>query len=52
MKIFTEKIDPPPVVPLTNEQLIKLRLEAMKSDEIWVKKFIDRLVGVIREVKH
>lgn len=52
MMIFMEKIEPPPLVPLTDEERLPLRLEAVESDDQWVKNFIDRLAGVIRDVKH
>jgi hypothetical protein len=46
MMIYTEKIEPPPpLVPLTNEELLKLKMEAIVDEDRWVKNFIDRLVG-------
>jgi len=47
--VFQEKI-PPPTIPLTEEQK-KLELEAKASEDLWIKNFIDRLVGVVRNVK-
>jgi hypothetical protein len=51
MMIYQEKIAPP-LVPLTDEEQIKLIRESIADEDRWVKNFIDRLAGVIREVKH
>ncbi|WP_213770642.1 hypothetical protein [Bradyrhizobium sp. dw_78] len=51
MMIFMEKIEPPPV-PLTGDEELKLRLEAIESENLWVKNFIDHLAGVVRDMKH
>jgi hypothetical protein len=52
MKVSIEKIDPPPpVVPLTDEEQSTLKLEALASDDLWVKNLIDGLAGVLRDVK-
>jgi hypothetical protein len=53
MMIFMQKIEPPPrVVPLTDDELMKAISEAIASEDLWVKNFIDRLAGVVRDVKH
>jgi hypothetical protein len=52
MIIFMEKIEPRPPVPLTDEERLQLRLEAVESDDLWVKNFIDRLAGVVQDTKH
>jgi hypothetical protein len=51
MMIYYEKIAQP-LAPLTNEEQKKLRLEAIESEDLWVKNFIDRLAGVVRDLKH
>ena len=52
MKVFIEKIDPPPPVsPLTDEELA-LKLEALASDDRWVKNIVDALAGITRDTKH
>jgi hypothetical protein len=53
MMTFIEKIEPPPpLVPLTDDEQLKLRLEAIAREDLWVKNFIDRLAGVVRDMKH
>jgi hypothetical protein len=53
MMIFMEKIEPPrPLVPLTDDELVRLRMEAIANEELWVKSFIDRLAGVVQDMKH
>ena len=48
MMIFIEKIEPPPrVVPLTDDEQLKAISEAIASEDLWVKNFIDRLAGVV-----
>jgi hypothetical protein len=51
MMVYQEKIAPP-LVPPTDEEQVKLRIESMASEDRWVKNFIDRLAGVVRDVKH
>ena len=52
MMIFMEKIEPPrPLVPLTDE-LVRLRMEAIANEELWVKSFIDRLARVVQDMEH
>ena len=43
---------PRPPVPLTDEEQIQRTAELLTEDDRWVKNFIDRLAGVIREIKH
>jgi hypothetical protein len=52
MTVFIEKIEPPPppLVPLTAEEQLKLQFE-VASDDLWVKNLIDGLAGVIRDLK-
>ena len=53
MKVFIEKIDPPPPpAPLTDEEELTSKLEALASDDRWVKNIIEALAGVIRDMKH
>lgn len=52
MKVFIEKIDPPPPLsPLSDEEQLALKLEELASDDLWVKNLIDGLAGVLRDVK-
>ena len=51
MMIYQEKIAPPPP-PLSEDEQMKLRMDAMASEDRWVKNVIDGLAGVIREIKH
>jgi len=50
MMIYQEKIAPP-LVPLTEDERWKLKIEAIASDELWVRSFIQRLAGVVRDTK-
>jgi hypothetical protein len=57
MIMFTETIaPPPPLVPLTDDEEIKLAANLVIADLLqedrWVKDFIDRLAGVIEEMRH
>jgi hypothetical protein len=53
MIIFMEKIETPsPIMPLTDDERAKLRLEATEREDRWVKEFIDRLAGVVRDMRH
>lgn len=55
MIIFTETIaPPPPLIPLTDDEEIKLAVDLtdLLQEDRWVKDFIDRLAGVIEEMKH
>jgi hypothetical protein len=49
MMIYQEKIPPP--VPLTDDERWKLKMEAIASDDLWVRNFIHRLAGVVRDKK-
>jgi hypothetical protein len=50
MMIYQEKI-PPPLAPLNDDAQKKLRMEAIASEDRWVENFIDRLAGLIRDIK-
>jgi hypothetical protein len=57
MIMFTETIaPPPPLIPLTDDEEMKLAANLIIADLLqedrWVKDFIDRLAGVIEEIKH
>ena len=52
MMIYQEKIAPPLPIPLTDDEQMKAIAEAVSSDDRWVKDFIDRLAGVVRDLKH
>lgn len=52
MMIFMEHIEPPPIVPLTDDEQAKLNLEAIENENRWVRNFIDRLAGVVRDPKN
>jgi hypothetical protein len=50
--MFIEQIDPPPPLPLTYEERLRTKIEALASDDLWVRNLIDGLAGDLREVKH
>jgi hypothetical protein len=50
--MFIERDDPPPPPPPTDDDQLKLKNEALASDDRWVKNMIDGLTGVLRDVKH
>ncbi len=57
MIMFTETIAPsPPLVPLTDDEQMKLAADLaianLAQEDRWVKDFIDRLAGVIHDMKH
>jgi hypothetical protein len=52
MMIFTEKIAPPPAMPVTDEEQLQAIADAIENEDRWVKDFIDRLAGVVRDMKH
>jgi hypothetical protein len=51
MMVYQEKIAPP-LVPLTDDERMKRNLESIASEDRWVRKFIHRLAGIDRDVKH
>lgn len=52
MMVLSEQIDPPPPLPVTHEERLKARIEALASDDLWVRNLIDGLAGDLREVKN
>jgi hypothetical protein len=48
MMVYQETIAPP--LPLTDEEQTKLK--AIAAEDRWVKNFIDRLAGVVLDLKH
>jgi hypothetical protein len=50
MMVYQEKIAPP-LAPLTDSEEMKLIRESIAEEDRWVKNFIDRLAGVIRDAK-
>ena len=50
--MFVEKNAPPPPLPLTDEDQLRLKTEALARDDRWVKSMIDGLAGVLRDAKH
>jgi hypothetical protein len=49
MIIFMERIEPPPpIVQVTDDESVKLKMEAIASEDRWVRNFIDCLTGVVR----
>ena len=52
MMIYQEKIAPPLPFPLTDGEQMKVIAEAVASEDRWVKDFIGRLAGVVRDLKH
>jgi hypothetical protein len=51
MMIYQEKIAPL-LAPLSEEEQMKLITDSIASEDRWVKDFIERLAGVIRDIKH
>jgi hypothetical protein len=51
MMVYQEKIAPP-LAPLTDEEQWNLKLAAIASEDLWVRNFIERLAGVVRNMKH
>jgi hypothetical protein len=49
--IYQEKIAPL-LAPLTDDEQMKLRLEAIETEDRWVTDFIARLTGAVRDMKH
>jgi hypothetical protein len=52
MMIYQEKIAPPLPIRLTDDEQIKVIAEAVAEEDRWVKDFIDRLAGLVRDLKH
>jgi hypothetical protein len=50
MMVYQETIAPPLPLPLTDEEQTKLK--AIAAEDRWVKNFIDRLAGVVLDLKH
>lgn len=48
--MFIENDDPPPPLPLTDDDQLKLKIEALAGDDRWVKNMIDGLAGTLRDV--
>jgi hypothetical protein len=51
MMVYQEKIAPP-LAPLSEDEQWKLKLAAIASEDLWVRNFIERLAGVVRNIKH
>jgi hypothetical protein len=51
MIIYQENIAPP-LAPLNRDEQKKLQMERAASEDHWVEDFINRLAGVIRDIKH
>jgi hypothetical protein len=50
--IYPENIDqPPPLARLTDAGQRQLEIDAIASEDLWVQDFIDRLAGVVRDLK-
>jgi hypothetical protein len=50
MIVYREKIAPP--VALSDGEQTKLQKELAASEDRWVEDFINRLAGVVRDIKH
>jgi hypothetical protein len=48
MMIFMEKIEPPPLVQVTDEEIISKMAERLAQEDRWVKNLIDGLAGILR----
>jgi hypothetical protein len=51
MTVYQERIAPP-LVPLADEEQMKLIKELIADEDRWVKNFVDLLAGVVREITH
>lgn len=51
MIVHQEKIAPP-VAALNDGEESKLQKEVAASEDRWVEDFINRLAGVVRDIKH
>jgi len=51
MMVYQEKIAPP-LAPLSDDEQWKLKMTAIASEDLWVKNFIERLAGAVRDLKH
>jgi hypothetical protein len=56
MMVYLEKIAPP-LVPLTdeeqaNDEQMKILVNSLANEDRWVKSFVDRLAGAVRDLKH
>lgn len=51
MIVFMEKVDPPPMASIDEEEVRKLAEILVKEDR-WVKNLIDALAGILRDVRH
>lgn len=51
MMIYQEKIAPP-IVPLNDNEQREAQKQITASEDHWVEDFINRLAGVIRDIKH
>ena len=47
-----QKTIAPPLAPLSEEEQIKLRTDAIAIDDRWVENFIARPAGVVRDMKY
>jgi hypothetical protein len=51
MMTYQEKIAPP-LAPQTDDEQLQALVEAFESEDLWVKGFIERLAGAVRDLKH
>jgi hypothetical protein len=51
MIIYQEKIAPP-LAPLNRDEQKKLQIDKAASEDRWVEDFINRLAGVVRDIRH
>jgi uncharacterized protein YbaR (Trm112 family) len=52
MIVFTEVIAPPRPAPRSEDEQMTLIAENLTEENHWVKRFMTRLEGVIREIRH
>ncbi len=50
--ITMDKADPRPIEPAAEDEQSKLWQDRIEEEDRWVKDFIDRLAGVIRDMEH
>jgi hypothetical protein len=49
MIVYQEKVAPP-LAPLTDDEQMVLLRKSIADEDRWVKSFIDRLAGVVRDL--
>ncbi len=50
MIVYTENIAPPQ--PVLDKEMVRKLADDLVQDDRWVKRLIDGLAGILRDVKH